>query len=294
MAGTAVDRRHRILQRVAAEQTIHIAELALELDVSEMTIRRDIGRLERDGFLRRTYGGATAHITKSLELAFNARALINAPSKRLIGMRATELVQGVDTMFLGVGTTVEQFALFLPPAETVTIVTGSLAVASLLGSRAGHVVVLGGTVRQDELACIGPIASNSVRRYRAEVAVLGAGGISSRHGLTELDDEVAEVHRTIIEQAGRLIVLADGSKFESDASATVAPIDAIGVLVTDAKAPEVEVARIRRAGVEVIIAGQADARTRPAGRRRAESTRSGSATAQSPSRSDSHRKDSAR
>ena len=84
----AVDRRHRILEQVAEHQTIHIAELAAELGVSEMTIRRDIGRLERDGFLRRTYGGATAHITRSMELLFNARALENAPAKRLIGMHA--------------------------------------------------------------------------------------------------------------------------------------------------------------------------------------------------------------
>ncbi len=68
----AVDRRHRILERVAEEQTIHIARAGDRAGVSEMTIRRDISRLERDGFLRRTYGGATAHITRSLELAFNA------------------------------------------------------------------------------------------------------------------------------------------------------------------------------------------------------------------------------
>src|SRR5262252_9580163 len=84
----AVDRRRRILERVAEEQTIRIGELARELSVSEMTIRRDIARLEGDGFLRATYGGATAHITKSMELAFNPRALQHAAEKRLIGMRA--------------------------------------------------------------------------------------------------------------------------------------------------------------------------------------------------------------
>jgi len=256
MAVIGVDRRHRILQRVAAEQTIHIAELAQDLQVSEMTIRRDIARLERDGFLRRSYGGASAHITKSLELAFNARALVNAPSKRLIGMRATELVPGAATMFLGIGTTVEQFALFFTPATPVTIVTGSLPVASLLASRSGRVVVLGGAVAQDDLSCSGPIAASSVRRYRAEVAVLGAGGLSSRHGLTELDDETAEIHRLIIEQSDRLIVLADGSKFDADGRATVAPADAIDVLVTDARAPAAEIAALRAAGVAVEVVGQ--------------------------------------
>ena len=79
-----------------------------------MTIRRDIRRLERDGFLRQTYGGATAHLTRSLDLAFNARALQHAREKRLIGMTAARLVGDARTLFVGIGTTGEQFARFLP------------------------------------------------------------------------------------------------------------------------------------------------------------------------------------
>ena len=111
-----------------------------------MTIRRDITRLERDGFLRRTYGGATAHITRSMELLFNARALENAPAKRIIGMRAAETLTPDGTLFIGIGSTTEQFAMFLPPREDLTVVTGSLPVASLLGTRKGRVIVLGGSV----------------------------------------------------------------------------------------------------------------------------------------------------
>src|SRR5713101_9434524 len=90
----AVDRRHHILERVADQQTIEVNDLARELRVSEMTIRRDIHRLERDGFVRRTYGGATAHLTRAVELAFNARALQHAAAKRRIGIAAARLVEG--------------------------------------------------------------------------------------------------------------------------------------------------------------------------------------------------------
>jgi DeoR/GlpR family transcriptional regulator of sugar metabolism len=250
----AVDRRHRILERVAEQQTIHIAELAQELAVSEMTIRRDIGRLERDGFLRRTYGGATARVTKSLELAFNARALQNAGVKRVIGMAAARLLEGTTTMFVGIGTTTEQMALFLPPRDDRMVITSSLPVASLLGTRRGHVVVLGGTVRRDELSCIGPIAAASVKHYHPQVAVLGAAGVSSRFGVTELDDEAAEINRLMIEHSDALVLLADGSKFGTAAVATVERTQAIRTLVTDASAPDDEVAALRRQGVEVVIA----------------------------------------
>jgi DeoR/GlpR family transcriptional regulator of sugar metabolism len=250
----AVDRRHRILERVAEEQTIHIRELATDLDVSEMTIRRDITRLERDGFLRRTYGGATAHVTRSLELAFNARALQSASAKRLIGMTAAPLVAGASTLFVGTGTTAEQLALFLPARDDVTVVTNSLLVASLLGTRPGRVVILGGGVRRHELCCVGPVAGATVRRYHADVAVLGAAGLAARTGVMELDDETAEVHRLMAEHADLVLAVVDGSKVGETAPAAVLPAEAVTTLVTDASAPEAESDALRQRGVNVVVA----------------------------------------
>jgi DeoR family transcriptional regulator, aga operon transcriptional repressor len=258
----AVDRRRRILQRVAEEQTIKIGELARELNVSEMTIRRDISRLEHDGFLRHTYGGATAHITKSIELAFNARALEHAAEKRLIGMRAAEELAGAAVLFVGVGTTAEQFSLFLNPGPDLQVITASLPVASLLGSRPVSVVALGGAVREEELACVGPIATASVGRYRTDVAVIGAAGVSARFGVTELDDDIAEVNRAAIEHSARLVVLADGSKIGVDASAIVAPARAISTLVTSSGADVAELDRFRASGVQVVIADGSKNRAR--------------------------------
>jgi|HubBroStandDraft_2_1064218.scaffolds.fasta_scaffold41097_3 DeoR/GlpR family transcriptional regulator of sugar metabolism len=262
----AVDRRHRILERVAEQQTIRIGELARELGVSEMTIRRDIGRLEQDGFLRHTYGGATAHITKSIELAFNARALEHAAEKRLIGMRAAEELAAAPVLYVGPGTTTEQFSMFLGQNPDLQVITGSLPVASLLGSRPARVVALGGSVREEELACVGPITVASLARYRADVAVIGAAGVSARFGLTELEDDLAEVNRAAIAHSSRLVVLADGSKVGSDAHAMVAPATAISTLVTSSGAPAAELDRLRDAGVEVIIADAGTGRAR-SGRR---------------------------
>ena len=250
----ADDRRRRILEKVAADQTVHIGELAAELGVSEMTIRRDVGRLERDGFLRRTYGGATAHMTRPVELQFNARALRSAPSKRLIGMRAAELLRDTATLFVGIGTTTEQFAMFLTARPGRTVVTGSLPVATLLSGRSGRVVVLGGTLLPDDLACIGPVAAATVERYRVDVAVLGAAGLSARHGITELDDRVADVARLMVARAEHVVVVADGSKIGETALATVAPSGDVGTLVTDPSAPAEELRELETQGVRVVLA----------------------------------------
>jgi DeoR/GlpR family transcriptional regulator of sugar metabolism len=263
MAVLPVDRRHRILERVSEQQSIHIGELAQELGVSEMTIRRDVARLERDGFLRRTYGGATAHVTRSLELAFNARALQHAGSKRLIGMAAAELVRDASTMFVGIGTTTEQFAYFLPARQDLMVITGSIPIASLLGTRSPRVVVLGGSVRRDELSCIGPVAAATVRRYHADVAVLGAAGLSVRHGLSELNDEEAEIQRLMAQHSDTLVVIADSTKLGCTAPVRVTGAERIDTLVTDDGAPPEELEQFRAAGTHVVIASRPSARQAP-------------------------------
>lgn len=251
----AVDRRHRILERVASEQTIHVGELAREFHVSEMTLRRDVRRLERDGFLRRTYGGATAHVTRSYDLSFNARALQHTREKRLIGVRALELIGDARVLYLGIGTTAEQVARYLPPRPELTIITASLPIAGLLGTRPIKVTVLGGMVLQDELHCIGPIALRTLERFRFDLAIIGTAGLTSRWGITELTDEEAEVQRTAIGRARRVVVIADGSKVGAASSSVVATADAADVLVTDLSAPVDELTALRAAGVEVIVAG---------------------------------------
>jgi DeoR family transcriptional regulator, aga operon transcriptional repressor len=256
----AVDRRHQILERVADQQTIQVGELARELRVSEMTIRRDIHRLERDGFVRRTYGGATAHLTRAVELAFNARALQHATAKRQIGMAAARLVEGASTLFVGVGTTAEHFARFLPSREHIMVITGSLPIASLLGTRSVRAVVLGGVVQREELTCSGPVALATVARYHADIAVIGAAGVSTRGGITELEDDVAEINRLMMERSDSVMVIADGSKLGAVARATVAPMSGVQTLVTDASAKPAELDGLRALGVQVLVTGSDGAR----------------------------------
>src|SRR4029077_196200 len=254
----AVDRRHPVLERVAEEQTIHVGELAREFDVSEMTIRRDIRLLERDGFVRQTYGGATAHLTRSLDVAFNARALPHTREKRRIGMRATRLLGDARVIYVGMGTTAEQFARFLPVRPGLVAVTASLPIASLLGTRPGEVVALGGSVRRDELTCVGPAAVATLGRYRFDLAVVGAAGVSARWGITEVDDADAEIQRAAIDRADRLVVIADGSKIGGAANAVVADADRIRTLVTDVTAPGEELEALTGLGIETIVTGPND------------------------------------
>lgn len=260
--GLAPDERRRvILERVADEQTIHVSDLARELGVSEMTIRRDIRRLEQDGFLRQTYGGATAHLTRALDVAFNARALQHPREKRLIAMRAVDLVADACTIFVGVGTTAEQFARYLRARPDVTVVTASLPTASMLGTRPLRTIVLGGAILRDELTVIGPTAAATLQRYRFDVAVIGTAGVTAKWGITELSEDEAEIQGVALGRSERVVVLADGSKVGIAQRMVVGPADVIDTLVTDPSAPPAELEQLRTLGIDVIVAGSPESPT---------------------------------
>lgn len=251
-----VERRLQILGQVAEQQSVHVGELSRALGVSEMTIRRDIRRLERDGFLRRTHGGATTRLTRALHLAINARSLENTREKRLIGMAAARRVAGATSIFLGVGTTAEQFAQHLRTGAQTTVVTNSLPAASLLGTRPVRTVVLGGSVRRDELSVVGPVANATLSRYHFEVAVIGAAGVTARDGVTDLNEEEVEINRVAADRADRVMVIADSTKLGTTSMVSVIPVERVDMLVTDSGAPDDRMRELRELGVEVIIASE--------------------------------------
>ena len=243
----AADRRHAILARVAEDQTIHVAELARELGCSEMTIRRDIRRLERDGFIRQTYGGATAHITRSFDISFNARALQATREKRLIGMRAAGLVQDARR---AVRRHRQHHRAVRPlPSRARRPDRGDAQPPDRqpAGHPAGGGRDLGrfGSARRAHLCRAHRhrprwLSSASMRRS------MGAAGISARWGITELTQEEAAVQRAALERTERVIILADGSKIGAATPIVVGPPPNNTTLVTDPSAPTDRAGRAAR------------------------------------------------
>ena len=115
----------------------------------------------------------------------------------------------------------------------------------------------------DELACVGPVAAATVRRYHADLAVLGAAGLSARYGITELSDEAAEIQRLMVEHSERLVIVADGSKLGQTTMASVTPANRITTLITDAGAPKQELVELEALGVEIILAVPRQPRENP-------------------------------
>jgi DeoR family transcriptional regulator of aga operon len=249
------DRVSAILERVSRHGSVDAGALAEEFDVSAATIRRDLQALEEQRLLARTHGGAVA-VDVAYELPVRYRAGQHREEKALVAQRAAALLpRGPLTLGLTGGTTTFILARLLAARVDLTVVTNALNIAAELALRPRlKLIMTGGVSRTQSYELVGPIADQALAGLNMEVAVVGVDGISARGGLTTHDEIEAHTNAAMIRRAGRVMVVADGSKVGRNCLAGICAITDVAVLVTDAGADPDHVEAIRKAGTEVVIA----------------------------------------
>lgn len=260
------ERRGIIEERVIRDGEVQFGALAEELEVSAMTIRRDIEALERAGVVRRVTGGAIAVSGgAAFEPSYLSRAGHAAEAKRRLGARIASLLSPGEVVLLDSGSTVATVAEALRGRDLgLTIVTPSITVATLLADEPDTTVILaGGVVRPGELSLIGPDAERLVSQYNCDTYVAGVAGVDARRGLSEYHPEEAAVKRAAVDGARRLIVGADASKLGRVHLVTIAPLSAVDVLVTDAAPDHPVVLEAQSAGTEVVTVAGPDRGPKP-------------------------------
>ena len=263
----ARERHGRILAALQASTGLAVADLAAQLAVSEMTVRRDLLVLARSGRLIRVHGGArpveaiTPVRMDCEEPAFALRLRKNHAAKRAIAAAAAGLVGGFRTIALDVGTTAcllaERLRDVLPIANAASaacsVFTNSLPAAQALSQGGHEVYVPGGRVRPAELSIVGSAACAEFEALWFDVAVLGVSGITEE-GLFDYSLDDTALKRVYLRRAELKIVLCDASKFQRMSLVNVAPLEAIDMLVTDVRPPAHLTAAFDRARVELRIA----------------------------------------
>ena len=237
----APERQARILKELQLHEAVRVADVAASLNVSEMTIRRDIEALDHSGLARKIHGGAMRLARLSaLEPGFTSNADKELDAKLAIARKALTLIKPNMTLALTGGTTTYQLALALATEleqfPDLTVVTNSLKVAELLyqhqGSTTCKVIVTGGERTPSE-ALVGPIARLSLRNLNTDLCFMGVHGIDADRGLTSPNLLEAETNTAFIEATSRLVVLADSTKFHVRSLATIAPLGVVDTIVTD-------------------------------------------------------------
>lgn len=243
------------IQRLAEERGIvSVAELSSLLEVSEITIRRDLAVLERRGVLERARGGAICTHRLRVETLFSQKGQENREEKEAIARAAGDLVEDGDTVLVNMGsTTLEVIRRLL--MRKVQVITNNIAAALDAQAPAGELLLLGGSYRSQSGSAVGGFATAMLQQVYGTKTVIGCDGFSVGSGLTISTAQEAEVTRLMIARTrGRVIVVADHRKLAVVANFVVAALDAADVLVTDPGAPQRYLKEIEQAGVKVLLA----------------------------------------
>lgn len=252
------DRRTRLLDMIRIRGFASIDEITRELGISESTARRDLDVLEEQGAARRTHGGVLYAGGVPRLAEFGERQPAHWAEKRVIARRAAEQIADGETVLLDGGTTTYEVARLLV-GRSLQVVTNSLPVANLFASESRtDLVLLGGYVSPRTGVCLGPYANELLGRLHVTTTVLSAAGIDAE-GLFNAHLLLAETEQAMLQAAGRVIVVADSSKFGRKSLTLVAPLEAIDLVVSDEGLSTAWRDRITAAGPRLIVTAAEEA-----------------------------------
>lgn len=252
-----VQRRNKIKEILLKERSVRVSKLVQEFDVSEETIRRDLYVLEKEGFVKKNYGGAI--LVEELQ---NAMSMISPVEQRklqffnekdAIGRKAAELIEEGQIIILDAGSTTWCMAKHLKAMKNLMIVTNGVNVAEECSQNDNvDIFVVGGKLVNKSMSLVGPQAELEVQKYNAHYVFLGTSAISMDKGFTSSDIYEAELKRAMIGTGQKVVVLADHSKFGKQSLITYSSMHEVDILITSDLTDPSVIEAIRNKGVQVI------------------------------------------
>jgi DeoR/GlpR family transcriptional regulator of sugar metabolism len=232
----ARQRQTLILERVREDGGVRVVDLARELGVSDMTVRRDLELLHNRGLIEKVHGGATARPGSALfEPGFAAKSGLQEAEKAAIADAAVGLVMPGTAIGVSAGTTTHALAQRLVDVPGLTVVTNSVPVADVLhrAGRTDQTIILTGGVRTPSDAMAGPFAVAALRMIHVDLVFMGVHGMDPHSGFTTPNVLEADTDRALVASGRRLVVVADHSKWGVIGISSIARLEEADVLVTD-------------------------------------------------------------
>ncbi|MBX6381175.1 MAG: DeoR/GlpR transcriptional regulator [Thermoflavifilum aggregans] len=246
-------RHQKILQQLQEKGYVNVTDLCRQLQVSAVTIRKDLKFLEQKGLLFRAHGGASLHNPYINELPVNEKEKIRMEEKMRIGAAAAKLIEPDDAIIIASGTTVLAFARCIHPHHHLTVITASLNVALELNRYPEtEVIQLPGQLRKTSSSVIGPYAEQMLKQFSCSKLFLGVDGIDPEFGCTTTSMLEASLNRYMMAAAQKTIVLADSTKFGKRGFGKICDMDEVDQIITDREVSDAMVKALDEKGVEVI------------------------------------------
>ncbi|MCD4711033.1 MAG: DeoR/GlpR family DNA-binding transcription regulator [Bacteroidales bacterium] len=251
----ANQRREKILELLREDGSAKVIHLSKIFRVSEVTIRQDLEKLEKDGLVTREHGGAFLKEVEDQVRRFALMNQTNLDKKAVIGQHAAQLIEEGDTIILDSGSTTTEIAKNLIGRKNLTIITNALNIALTLGAETGiEVIVTGGEFKPPTLSLTGQKAADFFHDVHVDKLFLATAGISLRSGLTypSLSDIV--VKKAMIDVAETVYLVADSSKIGKGAFASLGALSLIDYIITDSAIGKEHLQLFKNHEIELIIA----------------------------------------
>ena len=250
----AQDRLEMICELIGRNSSVSVAQLSRLFKVTEMTIHRDLVKLERSNAVRKTYGGAVPAERMIFEFDFAARRKAHQKAKQAIARQAIKLIKPDDRIILDTGTTTLELAQLLKTFGDLTVITPSLAVASVLQfSKGVQTILLGGIIREGSPDLTGAVTEATLEMFAADIAFQGADGIGPDGMLYNADMRIAKVDQKIRKRASCSYILCDSSKIGKTALASNGFVYEVNALITDDQIGSAYRKSFEKMGAKLII-----------------------------------------
>ncbi len=247
-------RHQHIITKLKNEGNVKVLDLCSALNVSSVTIRKDLKLLEEKELLFRTHGGATVSNPYTADRPVNEKEKIKTAEKLRIGLAAAALIQPNDCIIIASGTTVLSLAKNIRPQGSLTVITAALNIAAeLIHLSQIELILLGGLLRKSSSSVTGVYAERILEDFSCSKLFLGVDGIDLDFGLTTTNMMEAQLNRKMIGTAQKTIVLADSSKFGKRGFGKICGIEDIEQVITDNNISDHMAKTLKEMGIEVTI-----------------------------------------
>ena len=235
----AIERKNEILNRLRNEKRVLVSELAEVYNVTEETIRRDLDKLEKEGYATKTYGGAILGNTTKTDLSYAVRNKANVEAKKMIAALIVDLIEDGDHLMIDHSSTCYFSMKKLREKKNLTVITNSVELASEICTIEGwNVYMTGGQLRPESMALSGPASFEILHTYHVDKTLFSCKGIDMAAGITDSNDLHAEIKHAMVCAAKQPILAVDSSKFDKISFVNIARLQEVRVVVTNTKPSE--------------------------------------------------------